>query len=102
MPIRREQRHGQRDADFDTPVGRTRPTGFVVEIVMAHFRALSHGSLVGLGEEAGRLHQLFVPLLGVRDPLAYSSPVMKVWLKAPSLISFFHSGVSRTFLNRST
>src|SRR5215813_12081357 len=34
--------------------------------------------------------------------LAYSSPVMNVVLNAPSAISFFHSGVSRTFLNRST
>ena len=29
-------------------------------------------------------------------------PLMKVWLKAPSSMNFFHSGVSRTFLKTST
>ena len=33
---------------------------------------------------------------------ANSLPAMKVWLKAPSSMNFFHSGVSRTFLNKST
>ena len=33
---------------------------------------------------------------------SYSSPVMKVVLKAPLLMKSCHSGVSRTFVNRST
>ncbi len=31
-----------------------------------------------------------------------SGPDMKVWLKAPSFMSWAHSGVARTFLNSST
>ena len=34
--------------------------------------------------------------------LAYSGPLRNVVLKAPSSMNFFQSGVSRTFLNRST
>ena len=55
-----------------------------------------------LREEAGFLHQLHVALLFLRHPVAYSLPVSAVWLKAPSSMNFFHSGVARTFLNRST
>ena len=32
MPMSAEQRHEQRDRDFDHPVGRTRPTGFMCNI----------------------------------------------------------------------
>ena len=98
----------RRNADLD----RTGGTG---PVPPASFAALvSHriercclagaaGCSVGFREEARFLHQLLVPLLFVGDPLrVIGLPVMKVWLKAPSLISFFHSGVSRTFLNRST
>ena len=108
-PDQREERHGRRPRRFrrsggTDPSHRFRlPFRFITlpQVILRSkttCRRLSW-SWRGSRPPSSGLH---AASLRSRPTWRTPSPVMKVWLKAPSLISFFHSGVSRTFLNRST
>ena len=84
-----QQRHEQRDADFDRPVGRTRPTGTVRGFT--HRTVINRIATITWARKPAAFIRSSCRFSSLATQPRYSFPVMKLWLKAPSLISFFHS-----------